>query len=107
MISPRVVSNPATETIRWNEVIGRASQEPTWLNGANLGMANDRPVPATSVPATTSAASGVPVSPVSPVSAVSLESAPRRRSRDNSVATPTVPRRERRPRTHHRGRRSR
>ena len=104
MISPRVVSNPATETIRWNEVIGRASQEPTWLNGANLGMANDRPVPATSVPATTSAASGVPVSPVS---AVSLESAPRRRSRDSSVATPTVPRRERRPRTHHRGRRSR
>ena len=104
MISPRVVSNPATETIRWNEVIGRASQEPTWLNGANFGLAREGAASVTFLTATPSPASGIPVSAVS---AVSLESAPRRRSRDSSVATPIVPRRERRPRPHHRGRRSR
>ena len=39
MVRPRVTSSAATETIRWNDVIGRPSQAPNFWRGSNLGFA--------------------------------------------------------------------
>ena len=34
-----MTSSAATETIRWNDVIGRPSQAPNFLRGSNVGFA--------------------------------------------------------------------
>lgn len=80
MISPRVVSNPATDTIRWNDVIGRASHAPTLVRGTNLRRSKFN-FPTVATAATDSASVDA-----------SVASAPRRLSRDNTLPT-LLPRR--------------
>ena len=89
MMSPRVVSSPATETIRWKDVIGLASQAPNlfcgssqrFLDAVTSGLVTSGPVESGAAGATADSGCSAVESPASSAAA------PRRLSRDQRAAT--------------------